>query len=47
MFSAEQIRGKDTLDAELALPRLNASARRWLRDAVARMDPDHPWVKAL
>ena len=47
MFKAAQARPKDRLDAEVALPRLDAHARRWLRDAVAGLDPGHPWVTAL
>lgn len=47
MFKAAQARAKDRLDAEAALPRLDARARRWLRDAVARFSPDHPWVREL
>lgn len=47
MFKAAQAREKDRLDARTALPRLDARARRWLRDTVARLDPDHEWVHAL
>ena len=46
MFKAAQIRDKDRLDAEVTLPRLDVHARRWLRDAVARMDSHHPWAQA-
>jgi hypothetical protein len=44
MFKAAQGREKDRLDAGVALPLLDDRARRWLSDAVARMDPGHPWV---
>jgi len=47
MFKAAQVREKDRRDAEATLPRLDAQARRWLRDTVARMDPDHEWVRTL
>ena len=47
MFKAAQLREKDRRDAEVALPRLDAAARRWLSDTVARLDPDHPWVEEL
>ncbi len=40
--SAEHVR-----DAGVALPLLDASARRWLREAVAGFAPDHPWVREL
>ncbi|MGL5818420.1 MAG: hypothetical protein ACRCYR_12710 [Phycicoccus sp.] len=45
MFEAAQARDKDRRDAEAALPRLDPAARRWLGDAVARMDPDHEWAR--
>lgn len=47
MFKAAQAREKDRRDAQVTLPRLDAHARRWLLDAVARMDPRHQWVKVL
>lgn len=47
MFKAAQARDKDRRDAKVALPSLDARARRWLRDAIARMDPTHDWVQAL
>lgn len=46
MFKAAQSRHKARRDAETTLPRLDATARDWLRRAVARLDPDHPWVTA-
>lgn len=47
MFKAAQARGKDRRDVEVALPLLDPAARRWLRDAVAQMDPDHEWAQGL
>jgi hypothetical protein len=47
MFKAAQVREKDREDAEVTIPMLNDRARAWLRDAVARMDPDHGWVRNL
>ncbi len=47
MFKAAQARDKDRRDAEVALPMLDPEARRWLRDTVARMNPEHPWVAEL
>lgn len=44
MFKAAQTREKDRRDAEATLPRLDAPARAWLRDAVGRINPDHPWA---
>lgn len=45
MFKAAQARDKDRRDARVALPLLDAAARGWLRDAVARIDPDHAWAR--
>ncbi len=47
MFKAAQVRDKDRRDAEVTLPRLDARARGWLRDTVARLDPGHEWVRTL
>jgi hypothetical protein len=47
MFKAAQAREKDRRDAALALPRLDPAARRWLRETVARFNPEHDWVKSL
>jgi hypothetical protein len=47
MFKAGQTREKDRRDAATALPKLDPSARRWLREAVGRFDPDHEWVHAI
>jgi hypothetical protein len=44
MFKAAQARDQDRLDAAVALPMLDARARDWLVDAVARFDPEHAWV---
>ncbi|WP_229856802.1 nucleotidyltransferase domain-containing protein [Nocardioides flavus (ex Wang et al. 2016)] len=46
MFKAAQVREKDRRDAEVALPLLDHTAREWLRDAVARLDPDHDWARS-
>lgn len=47
MFKAAQVRDKDRRDAEVAIPMLDDRARGWLRDTVARMDPNHPWAREL
>ena len=47
MFKAAQTREKDRRDAEVALPLLDRPARTWLRDAVARLDPEHEWARSL
>jgi GrpB-like predicted nucleotidyltransferase (UPF0157 family) len=40
-------RGKDQRDFERTVTHLNAEARAWLRDAVSRTKPDHPWLTVL
>lgn len=45
MFKAAQVREKDIRDAEVVLPMLDATARDWLRTAVARFAPEHPWAQ--
>lgn len=47
MFKAAQQREKDRQDARVLLPLLDRAQRRWLREAVARSDRDHPWVREL
>jgi len=47
MFKAAQTREKDRRDAAVTLPQLDAPARRWLREALARMTPEHRWVREL
>lgn len=41
------LRQKDRADAEVLLPRLDHEQSRWLRDAVAQVRPDHPWLESL
>lgn len=45
MFKAAQVREKDIRDAEVVLPLLDAPAREWLRRALARIAPEHPWAQ--
>lgn len=47
LFKARADRPKDTRDAEVVVPLLDASARRWLIDAVRRAHPDSPWLAWL
>jgi hypothetical protein len=47
MFKAGLSRSKDRADAKATIPMLDRRARAWLRDVVARMDPDHEWVRSL
>ncbi|MGP5305176.1 nucleotidyltransferase domain-containing protein [Brachybacterium alimentarium] len=41
------LREKDRADAATLLPRLDRQQRHWLRDAVAQVRPDHPWLDSL
>lgn len=41
-----QTRPKDRADAEVVLPLLDDARRTWLRDALVRIDPKHPWLTA-
>lgn len=38
---------KNQGDFTAVLPRLNSERRSWLREAIARVHPGHPWVNAL
>lgn len=40
-------REKDRADAATLLPRLDQQQRAWLRDSVAQVRPDHPWLEIL
>jgi hypothetical protein len=43
----QQVREKDRADAATLLPRLDDQQRRWLRDAVAQVQPEHFWLEIL
>ena len=47
LFKAKQHRAKDEIDLENAWPLLTVQLRSWLRDAVLRLHPDHPWQHRL
>jgi Aminoglycoside-2''-adenylyltransferase len=44
LYKARLHRPKDDRDVEATLPVLSVAARTWLRDALARLFPDHPWL---
>lgn len=46
-FKARLGRAKDDRDLERTLPLLSDAQRAWLRDAVRRTEPDHPWQPLL
>lgn len=43
-FKAAHARPKDTADLRSALSHLTPEARRWLRETVVRLYPDHSWL---
>lgn len=47
LFKAKHRRAKDEADLRLALPKLEASERRWLREALDRVHPGHDWLGML
>lgn len=47
LHKARTIRPKDIRDFEVTVDHLDAEARRWLRDALDRHLPDHPWTSRL
>ncbi|MFX4270724.1 nucleotidyltransferase domain-containing protein [Propionibacteriaceae bacterium Y1685] len=47
MFKAAQAREKDRVDARNILPLLDSAAKAWLRETIARVNPDHEWVGTL
>ncbi|MDN5766800.1 MAG: hypothetical protein L0H96_12820 [Humibacillus sp.] len=46
-YKAAQNRPKDALDLTATLAVLDPARREWLRDAVARQAPDHPWLEHI
>ena len=46
-YKARLRRPKDEPDLEACLPVLSATQREWLRSAVERTDPGHPWLGRL
>jgi hypothetical protein len=48
LFKAKpETQPKDEADIEACLPRLDADQRRWLLDALALVQPDHPWTRKI
>ena len=46
-FKAMMPRRRDWRDFVALLPHLHAGQCDWLRQAIARLDPEHPWIAAL
>jgi hypothetical protein len=47
LFKAKAMRDKDQADFQAVMPVLSAEQRRWLRDALGLVHPDHPWQPQL
>jgi hypothetical protein len=47
LYKAKALRPKDEADFSACLPRLAAPAGAWLRDALQRVNPGHPWIERL
>jgi hypothetical protein len=47
LYKARDLRAEDRSDFEHAAPRLESVAVGWLRDCLARLYPQHPWLAAL
>ncbi len=47
LYKAKGLRAKDQLDFEHTLPHLDQPRRTWLRAALERTLPGHPWLRAL
>jgi len=47
LFKAKHAKTKDEADLSRALPTLNSKQRSWLKDALERAHPAHPWMDRL
>jgi hypothetical protein len=47
LFKAKELRAKDQVDFEAAVPDMNPSQRQWLRVSLAVCYPKHPWLRLL
>ena len=47
LYKARDLRPEDRSDFEHAAPRLESVAAGWLRDCLASLYPQHPWLAAL
>ena len=47
LYKAKSRRSRDEADLRSALPHLDRSALRWLRDALDTWEPGHPWLLEL
>jgi hypothetical protein len=47
LHKAAGLRPKDQADFDAAWPVLDPKSRQWLRDAIRRTHPGHPWLSAM
>ena len=47
LVKAKSPRAKDEVDFSICAPALDDNARNWLRAALQRMHPQHPWIDRL
>ena len=47
LMKAKGLRPKDEVDFTNVAPELDPEQRTWLRDALQRAHPDHPWIDRL
>lgn len=47
LFKAKHDRPKDRADLENVLPLLDDEGSTWLRETLARVSPDHPWLARI
>lgn len=47
LFKAKATRPKDEADFASAVPRMDADARAWLKDALVQTHPEHHWIAQL
>ncbi|HSJ95924.1 MAG TPA: hypothetical protein VLC53_02560 [Myxococcota bacterium] len=47
LYKAKGARAKDDADLDSVLPTLEPSARAWLRAALVRAHPGHPWIARM
>jgi hypothetical protein len=47
LYKAKGLRPKDEADFTRTLPALDEEHRRWLRDALVKVHPHHPWLNRL
>ena len=47
LYKAKGLRPKDDVDFTQALPLLDQKRRQWLKNAVATVHPQHPWLDRL